>query len=89
VRRLIAHTRFRRDHRWTPDHLSDFVDGDLPARARARLQRHVAECPDCHRALAGLQRLLERLHGLTRPGSGETPEIASAVRRRLHDASEH
>jgi hypothetical protein len=35
--KISARSRFRRDHRWTPSHLSDFVDGDLPPRSRTRL----------------------------------------------------
>ena len=60
-----------RDHRWTPSHLSDFVDGDLSPRGRTRLQRHVDKCPDCYRALVTLQRMLDRLHHLPRPDAGE------------------
>ena len=80
---LITRARFQRDHRWTPSHLSDFVDGDLSPRGRTRLQRHVDKCPDCYRALVTLQRMLDRLHHLPRPDAGETPDIAAAVRRRL------
>lgn len=79
----LTRTRFRRDHRWTPTHLSDFVDGDLSPRGRTRLQRHVDNCPDCYRVLVTLQRMLDRLHHLPPPDAGETPDIAAAVRRRL------
>lgn len=85
---LVTRTRFRRDHRWTPTHLSDFVDGDLPSRGRTRLQRHVDNCPDCHRALVTLQRMLDRLHHLPRTRADETPDIAAAVRRRLDEPVE-
>jgi anti-sigma factor RsiW len=84
----VTRTRFRLDHHWTPKHLSDFVDGDLPPRGRSRLQRHVDQCPDCYRALVTLQRMLNRLHHLPRPDAGEWPDIAAAVRRRLDAASE-
>jgi anti-sigma factor RsiW len=84
----VTRTRFRRDHRWTPEHLSDFVDGELPPRGRSRLQRHVDKCPDCHRALVTLQRMLDRLHHLPPPDAHEPPDIAAAVRRRLDDPSE-
>ncbi len=86
--KILARGSFRRDHRWTPSHLSDFVDGDLPPRSRTRLQRHVDQCPDCHRALVGLQRVLDRLHRLPRPHAHETPDIASAVRRRLRETGD-
>jgi hypothetical protein len=82
----ITHTRFHRDHRWTPKHLSEFVDGDLSPRGRSRLQRHVDNCLDCYRALVTLQRMLDRMHHLPRPDADETPDIAAAVRRRLDEA---
>jgi anti-sigma factor RsiW len=85
---LIINARFRRDHQWTPARLSDFVDGDLSARGRSRLQRHVDKCPDCYRALVTLQRMLDRLHRLSPPHAVETPDIASAVRRRLREQPE-
>jgi anti-sigma factor RsiW len=86
--KIPARSRFRRDHRWTPSHLSDFVDGDLPPRSRTRVQRHVDQCPDCHRALVGLQRVLDRLHLMSRPYAYETPDIAAAVRRRLRETAD-
>ena len=85
---LVTRARFQRDHRWTPNHLSDYVDGDLRPRGRTRLQRHVDKCPDCYRALVTLQRMLDRLHHLPRPDAGETRDIAAAVRRRLDQPAE-
>lgn len=85
---LITSARFRRDHQWTPARLSDFVDGDLSARGRSRLQRHVDKCPDCYRAFVTLQRMLDRLHRLPPPHAVETPDIAAAVRRRLAEQPE-
>jgi anti-sigma factor RsiW len=82
---LVTRIRFQRDHNWTPDHLSDFVDGDLSARGRSRLQRHVDKCPDCYRALVTLQRMLDRLHHIPGPDGAKTPDIATAVRRRLDE----
>ncbi len=83
----LARIRFRRDHRWTPNHLSEFVDGELPARSRSRLRRHLEQCPDCSRALLALQRLLDRMHRMPTPSADdEMPDIAGAVRRRLDEA---
>lgn len=83
---FLKRIRFRRDHRWTPRHLSDFVDRELPERSRSRLQRHVDRCPDCNRALVGLQRMLDRLHRMPEPDSDQKPAIAAAVLRRLNGA---
>jgi anti-sigma factor RsiW len=78
--------RFMRDHRWTPPHMSAYVDSDLPAPARARLDRHTAECSDCRGVLGDLRRMLALLHSappLEPVAAG--PAIATAVLRRLHE----
>jgi anti-sigma factor RsiW len=78
--------RFMRDHRWTPPHMSAYVDADLPAAARARLERHTAECPDCRGVLGELRRMLVLMHSALSPepvAGGRA--IATAVLRRLHE----
>jgi anti-sigma factor RsiW len=82
--------RFRRDHRWTPPHMSAYLDYDLSAWARARLQRHTEECPECRRVLDDLQRMLVLLQGARPPDpAADVPEITSAVLRRLHEPADH
>jgi hypothetical protein len=84
---MIERLRFSRDHRWTPRQLSAYVDGELVAHARVRLDRHLAECSECRGLLHSLKRMLERLERLPPPGDNPTPEqIVVAVRARLHDA---
>lgn len=84
---VLHRARFRRDHRWAPPHMSAYLDGDLASRARARLERHTGECAECRGVLHSLRRMLVRLHGL--PTSGRrAPEIARAVRQRLHEPSD-
>jgi anti-sigma factor RsiW len=77
--------RFARDHRWTPGRLSAYCDGELGPRPLARVERHLAGCPQCLAALNGLRRTLEALH---RFGDRvePTPDLATTVRRRLHEA---
>jgi anti-sigma factor RsiW len=82
----LGHLRFARDHRWTPGRLSAYLDGELGARSVARIERHLAACPQCLAALHGLQRTLQALHRLGPVGPGEkVPNIAAAVRRRLNE----
>jgi anti-sigma factor RsiW len=83
---VLHRARFKRDHRWAPGHMSGYLDGELASRARARMQRHVDECPECRGVLRSLRRMLARLQGL-QPGSRavEAPDIAAAVRARLHE----
>jgi anti-sigma factor RsiW len=78
--------RFNRDHRWAPPHMSDYLDGDLASAARARMERHVGECDECRRLLAGLRRTLDALRGLAAPAAGPgAVAIAAAVRELLTD----
>ena len=79
--------RFWRDHRFTPGHLSAYLDDELVPRSRARIQRHVGDCPECHGALQTLERMLGLLQRVPPISSTERPDIASAVRRRLHDTA--
>jgi anti-sigma factor RsiW len=65
--------------------MSGYLDGELAARARARLERHAEECPECRGILYALQRILGLLQRLPPPKLEETPDIAAAVSRRLRE----
>jgi len=66
--------------------MSAYLESDLRARARARLERHAAECADCTSVLGSLRYMLGRLHQAQPPDLGaEAPQIAAAVLRRLHE----
>jgi anti-sigma factor RsiW len=77
---LLRMMRFYRDHRWTRRHLSEYVDGELGAHERERVEHHVHLCPDCWRLLATLKRTLAGLMGLREDASSE---IADSVITRL------
>jgi len=77
--------RFRRDHRWTPPHVSGYLDADLSTRGRARVERHVAQCPECRRLFDDLRHLLGLLQGAPAPApAADVAAIASGVQQRLH-----
>jgi len=81
---LVDGEEFRRDHRWAPRRMSDYLDGELPPAARARMERHLAECAKCRRLLAGLRRTIDGLGRLPAPRPGaDAVQIADAVRARL------
>jgi anti-sigma factor RsiW len=83
---LFHRWRFQRDHRWAPDRMSDFLDGDLGDGARRRIERHVGECAECRRVLRGLRGVLDALHRLPAPsGAPDALQIAAAVRLRLNE----
>ena len=64
--------------------MSAYLDGELPARQRNRLEHHLGECRDCRRLFGGLSRTVDALHRLHRPqGSRDAVGLAAAVRLRL------
>lgn len=83
----LRRLRFGRDHRWTHGRLSEYLDGELVARSRTRIEHHLRECPECLGALRSLERVLGLLRALPPVSDTERPDIASAVRRRLRDPS--
>ncbi len=69
--------------------MSAYLDSDLAARARARLERHTAECPECRGVLEDLRRMLGLLHSAPAPEPiADVPAIAGAVLRRLHEPAD-
>jgi anti-sigma factor RsiW len=88
VRRVMSNfvnrARFRRDHRWAPAQMSDYLDGELLSDRRIRIERHVRECEECRRLLAGLREVLAALRCLPVPkGGADAAQVAAAVRMRL------
>jgi anti-sigma factor RsiW len=83
---VFDRVRFRRDHRWAPRRMSAYLDRELPPVGRTRLERHVHDCPECRRVLAALRKMLGLLkHAVPASARDEVPDIASAVRARLHE----
>jgi anti-sigma factor RsiW len=81
--------RFARDHRWTPRHMSAYLDSDLRTQARSRLERHTAECADCRSVLGDLRRMLALLRIVPPPEPvADRSAIATAVMRRLHEPAD-
>ena len=64
--------------------MSDYLDEELAPAARTRMERHLGECAECRRLLAGLRRTLDGLHRLAAPRPGvDVRQIAASVRARL------
>jgi anti-sigma factor RsiW len=81
---FVDPARFARDHAWAPEHMSDYLDGELAPRGRGRFERHLDECRECRRLLAGLRAVVDGLHRLPAPGGGaDAVQIAASVRVRL------
>jgi hypothetical protein len=61
------------DHDWSQRHLSHYLEADLTARARRRLERHAAECPDCSRGIRAMKALLGLIARIDRPRDIHAP----------------
>jgi anti-sigma factor RsiW len=83
IGRLLERRRYMREHRWTHAHLSDYLDGELGADQRKRVDAHVAICPNCTRVLGTLRWMLEGLHRLR--AQPETAVSASVIERLRHE----
>ena len=78
--------RFRRDHRWAPGRMSSYLDGELAPAVRTRMERHLGECAECRRLLAGLRRTVDGLHRLSARSAGaDALRIAALVQVRLNE----
>ena len=68
------------DHRFTKEHASAYLDGDLPPAGRMRVERHTSVCPQCRELLASLRRMLQALPAL---GDPDRPSMADGIVQRL------
>lgn len=62
---------------------TDYLDEDLDARAKGRVEEHVGVCPRCWQALANLQHTVA---GLRRLREGRAPAETVAVVDRVREA---
>lgn len=75
---------FRRDHRFSVEHVSDYLDGDLDEAGRACVDRHARICPRCRELLASLRRTVAALRTMrTIADRRPQPDVASDVIARL------
>jgi anti-sigma factor RsiW len=80
----LARIRFARDHRWSQAHMSEYVDGELTARDRHRIEGHTRDCSDCRELLTGLEEMIVTLATLGgRPEESVAGSVLAGVRQRL------
>jgi anti-sigma factor RsiW len=70
------------DHQWSQRHLSHYAEGDLAPRARRRLDRHAAGCPDCGRGL----RAVRALRRVLAAGGGDPVRAPASILDRARAA---
>ena len=82
MRRLLS--KIMRPNRWKCEEaralMSDYLDGDLDAEGRKRVERHVRFCHRCHTVLGNLRKTLGRLRVLqdAKPAGGDDPDAVAA-----------
>jgi anti-sigma factor RsiW len=70
--------------RETRDRLSDYLEGDLGARTRTRVMRHLARCGRCQALLESLTRTREHIRSLgSIGGRPQEPATVRAVIERI------
>ena len=80
----LARLRFAYDHRWSQAHMSEYVDAELTARERARIERHTRDCSDCRELLTSLQQMISTLATFPgRPADSVAGAVLAGVRQRM------
>jgi hypothetical protein len=81
----LGRSRANREHRFTADNLSAYIDDELAAAERARVERHLAVCADCRRDAETLRQTVTLLHSVPLqpvPRSFALPASARATQAR-------
>jgi len=78
--RMLMRPSFMREHRFADRRLSAYLDAELDAGERDRVEAHVGRCPECRRMLAALRRTVAGLHALH---AEPAPSVAEGVIERL------
>jgi anti-sigma factor RsiW len=73
-------------HRETREHLSDYVEGELPARTRRRIMRHLDRCDGCRAMLDSFMRTLDQLRSVSgleqaEPAPATVDSVLERIRR--------
>jgi hypothetical protein len=70
-------------HRWARSRLSAYVDGELSARQRRRVERHADACAECGPALRSLIRVIDALRRLPRPPATVADRVVVRLRQEI------
>jgi anti-sigma factor RsiW len=68
------------------EQLSDYLDGDLGAEPRGRLEEHLRGCDGCARFGGAFRSTVQALRGHLAQASGLSEDFRRRLRRALEDA---
>jgi anti-sigma factor RsiW len=72
-------------HRRIPGQMSAYLDGELGARGRTRVERHTGRCRQCRRLLQGLRETVALLRARSPAREPAPAQLVSAVRASLRE----
>ncbi|MBJ7471902.1 MAG: zf-HC2 domain-containing protein [Solirubrobacteraceae bacterium] len=85
IQALLHPIQFRRDCRFTMDHASEYLDGELTAGEQERVEWHTSICPKCREMVRALRRTISGLRELRASPSptdgGAAAGVLDALRR--------
>ncbi len=81
IRQLRHPLRFHRDHRFTMEHASEYLDGELPEPDCRRVVEHTGMCPRCRHLVESLRRTIAGLAGLRDHGDAGGDVAAGVIAR--------
>jgi anti-sigma factor (TIGR02949 family) len=64
------------------ERISRYMDGELPADERARMERHLHDCPECVEVLRGLEHTVDLCREEGRPDL--PPDLRARALERVH-----
>lgn len=73
------------EHAWVQDNLNAYFTGDLSAKDRARLERHLEQCAECAEdkaEIGEMEHVMEGIFQSTRPDAGLEDRAIQTLRRR-------
>lgn len=85
IQALLHPIQFRRDCRFTMEHASEYLDGQLAAGEQERIEWHASICPKCSEMLRALRRTISGLRELrsspSPTGGAAAAGVLDALRR--------
>jgi len=78
------------EHEAAQSEFSDYVDGELAAPARAKLEQHLAGCAICRDELVSFQSTVAALHGTAHAAPSSvtpSPEFMNSLRAQIRTRS--
>jgi anti-sigma factor RsiW len=64
--------------------LSDYIDGELGAELCRQIEKHIAECDDCHIVVDTTRKTIDLVYASNDPQTGLPDEVRNRLFKRLN-----